>query len=97
MVEATIQPPPAPHPRRLHLTIQAAEVIGYLIQEDGRAVACLATPAEVRAWIEVRLEQLPGERDRAVSARAHGDDRLPRIINAEPDPSSWQRKWMRKS
>lgn len=87
---------PAPPPEReCDLRIAAAAEIGFYVQEAGHVIACFVSRAELADWIEARLLEVTGEREREEIERRHyeaGQANVERFPNIAQRPRTEPRR-----
>ncbi len=67
-------------PRDVNIQITAAQETGFLAWESGEVVAAFTSRAEIANWLEARLGDLPGEKEREAQDQADTVEAMPNVI-----------------
>lgn len=74
--------------RDVNIQITAAQETGFLAWEGGEVVAAFTSRAEIANWLEARLGDLPGEKEREAQDQADTVEALPNVIR-RTDRKKW--------
>lgn len=67
----------------LDIRITKAKDVGFVVWEGGEIIAALEDRTRVAMWIEERLGDIPGERERELKNAASNVERMPNVAQRQ--------------